>query len=193
MTMTEKLTIHDMIRNTNNGLYMEEFTEGLKQGNPIRISCFIHGTHLSPGMRSIMRQADEAGAGIDWLLTAIASWLVCSGDDVSARDGFDESGFNQFAYQKTVSKWPSMDLIRIFTLRQWSRRGAELCIRGGWSTLASGEDDSSCMYPIQQFVYADFPWGRGSLYFDVMARRIVLDDNPSWVLIPMWTSDGCGF
>jgi hypothetical protein len=140
-----------------------------------------------------MRQADEADAGIDWLLTAIASWLVCSDDDALQTDGFDESGFNQFAYRKTVSKWSSMNAIRIFTLRKWSRRGAELCIRGGWSTIASGEDDSSRVYPIQQFVYAGFPWGRGSMHFDVMAKRIVLGDNPSWVLIPMWTSDGVGF
>jgi len=183
------MTIDQMERRAlDDGLHMEAMDQitvkhtqrgVIVQGpEPIR---FLPGCGLSHGLASVMRQSEQAGAGIFWVLVAIASWVTCGGSDRSPNDGFDDDGFDHNTYADLLAKWPSMTShMQAFEVRRHEKRGAELAVNGGASLT---EDDSLTAYPIQRWLYTDFPWNAEGKPFRVWAMREVVDGRPAWVLM----------
>jgi hypothetical protein len=183
------MTIDQMERRAlDDGLHMEamdqitvEETKGgviVRGPGPIRL---LPGCGLSHGLASVMRQAEQAHTGIFWALVAIASWVTCGGSDRSPSDGFDDDGFDHNTYASLLAKWPSMTShMQTFEVRRHGKRGAELAVNGGASMT---EDDSLTTYPIQRWLYADFPWSADNKPFRVWAMREVVDGRPAWVLM----------
>jgi hypothetical protein len=191
MKTETKLTIGDMIRRTiDDRLHMDAFdggTKTYKRGNTHVVEfpppvCIMPGVAMSHGLASVLKQSEQAGCSIWWLLNAIAAWVSAGGKRV-AKDGFNSDGVDEKTYADLLGEWPSMLEHQEFQLEpDYDNGGAELSVAGGHSATA---DETLNPYPIQRFPFTDFPFGgRGKRdWFQVNAVRTIVGRRKVWVLM----------
>lgn len=191
MKTEAKLTIGDMVRRTiDDRLHMDVFDDGTKtykRGDTHVVEfpppvCIMPGVAMSHGLASVLKQSEEAGCSIWWLVNAIAAWVSVGGKRV-AEDGFNSDGMDENTYADLLREWPSMLEHQEFQLSLKDDSGqAELSVAGGHSKTA---DETLNPYPIQQFSFTDFPFGqRGECtWFAVNAVRMIVGRRKVWVLM----------
>jgi hypothetical protein len=122
------------------------------QMGALKATRFLPGTMLLPGLAAMQKQCD----GVEWVLTAIASWCVYGESGKSERDlRFDGEGKCPGEYRWLIEHWPSLRELQYFELHRYGLRGAELCVRGGVDDFS---DDSLTLHPIQRWEDAQIPW-----------------------------------
>ncbi len=119
--------------------------------------------------RVLWKTAEETGT--TWLVQAVASWV---GLPIS-NDEDDKHGLFHSRYKNLLVKWSSLWTRQHFVLRR-NGRGADLLVRGGHDDT---NDDTLTLHLIQNFSFADVPWGADDQIEIVAAMQSPSD---AWVL-----------
>jgi hypothetical protein len=106
-----------------------------------------------------------------WLVQAVAVWVGIEHHD----DDQDEPGLFHSRYRQLLRQWPSLSRYQTFVLQRHGR-GANLFARGGFNET---EDETLTLHLIQEFSYADVPWGDHD-QIEIMATMEPPSD--AWVL-----------
>jgi hypothetical protein len=119
--------------------------------------------------RVLWRAAEQTNT--TWLVQAVACWVGIEHHE----DDQDEAGFFHSRYRELLRRWPSLSAVQTFVLQRRGN-GANLFVRGGFNVT---EDESLTLHLIQEFSYADVPWGDQD-QIEIMATMEPPSD--AWVL-----------